>query len=290
MRAGYQALLSILFLVLTVLPIAAQSTREKSAATPHTPALKASVASQSVADNTVDRARIVADLSTHTVAISTSFAGTRVLLYGALVQTVEENKPRPGIVVVIRGPERKLKMHRKRRIGGIWVNRDERTFLHVPGYYAILSNGPLPSIAPGAILHKAGIGFDVLKHELMKNGLGFRTPAEAAEYADALIRIQRDKHLYQEDPNGVVMSGRYLFRAQFDLPANVPLGTYYAKVYLFREGKLLGTYEAPLTIEKRGFEQFVYDLAHQRPLIYGVAAVVIAIAAGFLADVVFRKS
>ena len=236
-----------------------------------------------------DTVGIVADLSTHTVAIRTDFAGTRVLLFGALVRSKEEKKARPGIIVVIRGPEREFRMHRKRRKLGVWVNSDERIFPKAPGYYAILSTGPLDKIALAEALRTAGIGFDELKEELIATGQGFTSKEEAAEYADALIRLQKKRRLYQENPQGVQMTGRYLFRAQFDLPANVPLGTYHARVYLFREGRLLGTYEAPLTIEKKGFEQFVYDLAHKQPLIYGVAAVVIAIMAGFLANAIFRK-
>ena len=236
-----------------------------------------------------DTVGIVADLSTHTVAIRADFAGTRVLLFGALVRSKEEEKARPGIVVVIRGPENEFRMHRKRRKLGVWVNSDERIFPKAPGYYAILSTSPLERIAPPKALRDAGIGFDELKEELIRTGRGFSSREEAAEYADGLIRLQRSRKLYQENPRGVQMTGRYLFRAQFDLPANVPLGTYHARVYLFRQGALLGTYEAPLTIAKKGFEQFVYDLAHERPLIYGVAAVVIAIMAGFLANAIFRK-
>ena len=238
---------------------------------------------------TGDTVGVVADLSTHTVAIRADFAGTRVLLFGALVRSKEEEKARPGIVVVIRGPENEFRMHRKRRKLGVWVNSDERVFPKAPGYYAILSTSPLEGIAPKQALRAAGIGFEVLKEELIRSGKGFTSPQEAAEYADGFIRLQMQRRLFQSDPQGVKMTGRYLFRARFDLPANVPLGTYHARVYLFRQGRLLGTYEAPLTIQKKGFEQFVYDLAHEKPLIYGVAAVVIAIAAGFLANAIFRK-
>ncbi len=236
-----------------------------------------------------DGAGIVADLSTHTVAIRADFAGTRVLMFGALVHTAEENKPKPEIVVVIRGPEKLFRIHRKVRKLGVWVNSNERTFPHAPGYYAILSTASLSRVAAHSELRKDGIGFDVLLEELAKMGEGFGSPEEAREYAAALIRLQKHRRLYQEDDKGVRMTGRYLFRARFDLPANVPLGTYQAQVFLFREGRLLGRYESPLTIEKRGFEQFVYDLAHRQPLVYGVAAVVIAIASGFAAAAVFRK-
>ena len=49
---------------------------------------------------------LVADLSQHLVAITTGFAGTDVLLFGA---TEGEGE----VVVIVRGPDRPVTMHRK---------------------------------------------------------------------------------------------------------------------------------------------------------------------------------
>ena len=234
--------------------------------------------------------QVVADLSTHTVAIRSDFAGTRVMLFGALVGTREEGKARPDLIVVVRGPSRTFKMHRKKRVGPIWVNADERIFRAAPGYYALLSSRPLKDIAPPERLQKRGIGFEALKEHLLATGEGFKSLKEAEEYAAALVRLLRKKGLYRADEQAVRFTGRYLFRATFDLPANVPLGEYEAEVYLWRDGRLLGKFSSVLEIEKRGFERFIYEMAHERPLLYGVAAVIIAIAAGFAAAAVFRKS
>ena len=63
----------------------------------------------------------VVDLDDHLVAITTGFSGTEVLLFG----TVDE----PGdVVVVVRGPTRPIRMFRKSRIAGIWVNTASMTF------------------------------------------------------------------------------------------------------------------------------------------------------------------
>ncbi len=237
----------------------------------------------------VDKPKVVADLSTHTVAIKTDFAGTRVMLFGALVGSSEEGKARPDLVIVVRGPSRTFKMHRKKRVGPIWVNADERIFRAAPGYYALLSSRPLEAIAPAERLQKRGIGFEALKAHLLASGEGFKDLKEAEEYARAFVRLMKKKGLYRTNPEGVRFTGRYLFRATFDLPANVPLGEYEADVYLWRDGKLLGKFSSGLEIEKRGFERFVYEMAHERPLLYGVAAVIIAIAAGFAAAAIFRK-
>ncbi len=234
--------------------------------------------------------RIVADLSTHTVAVKTDFAGTRVMLFGALVGSDEEGKKRPDIIVVVRGPSLPFKLRRKKRVAVIWVNADERAFRAAPGYYALLSSGLLENIAPAARLRSHGIGFEALQDHLLAAADGFKSIEEAREYARGFVRLMKKKGLYRVNDNGVTMTGRYLFRAQFDLPANVPLGEYEADVYLWREGKLLGKYSSPLNIEKRGFERFVYEFAHKQGLLYGIAAVIIAMAAGFAAAAVFRKS
>ena len=233
--------------------------------------------------------KVVADLSTHTVAIKTDFAGTRVMLFGAIVGTAEEGKKRPDLIVVVRGPSRKFKMHRKKRVGPIWVNADERIFRAAPGYYALLSSNILSEIAPAERLKKRGIGFEALKEHLLAAAEGFKDLKEAELYATAFVRLMKKKGLYRANDNGVNFTGRYLFRATFDLPANVPLGEYEADVYLWREGKLLGKFHSKLEIEKRGFERLVYAFAHEQPLLYGIAAVIIAIAAGFAAAAIFRK-
>jgi len=234
--------------------------------------------------------KIVADLSTHTVAIKTDFAGTRVLMFGALVGSDEEGRNRPDIIIVVRGPSQTFKMHRKKRAAVIWVNADERVFRAAPAYYALLSSGLLDDIAPAAKRKAHGIGFEALKERLLASGEGFRNLGEAREYAEGFIRLMKDKGLYRVNDNGVNFTGPYLFRAQFDLPANVPLGEYEADVYLWRDGHLLGKYSSKLEIEKRGFQRFVFEMAHRKPLLYGVAAVIIAMAAGFAAAAAFRKS
>ncbi|HHN72966.1 MAG TPA: hypothetical protein ENK13_02650, partial [Thermopetrobacter sp.] len=182
------------------------------------------------------------------------------------------------------------RIHRKKRVGPIWVNADERIFRAAPGYYALLSSNVLDEIAPATRRKARGVGFGALKEHLLASAEGFSNLGEAEEYAEAFIRLMRKKGLYRANDNGVNFTGRYLFRATFDLPANVPLGEYEADVYLWRDGRLLGKYSSRLEIEKRGFERFVYEVAHRQPLLYGIAAVIIAIAAGFLAAAVFRKS
>ena len=102
---------------------------------------------------------LVADLSDHLVAITTGFAGAEVLLFGA----VED----PGdVVVIVRGPKEDVVMHRKSRLGGIWVNTATMTFDEVPSFYAVAATRPLDEIAASSVLLRNQIGLDYLDIDL----------------------------------------------------------------------------------------------------------------------------
>src|ERR1700730_6096669 len=79
---------------------------------------------------------IVADLSSHSIAITTGFTGASVVLFGSIAG--------PGdVVVVVRGPEREVTVWRKGKIAGIWANTESVTFANVPSYYAVAASKPL---------------------------------------------------------------------------------------------------------------------------------------------------
>ena len=79
---------------------------------------------------------IVADLSSHLVAISSGFTGASVVLFGA-------TEGGGDIIAVIRGPERELTVWRKGKVAGIWVNAESMTFSNVPSFYAVAASRPL---------------------------------------------------------------------------------------------------------------------------------------------------
>src|SRR5271163_5213469 len=72
---------------------------------------------------------LVADLSSHLIAITSGFTGTSVVLFGAT--------DGPGdVIAVVRGPERGMTVWRKGKVAGIWVNAEAVTFAGVPSFYA----------------------------------------------------------------------------------------------------------------------------------------------------------
>ena len=78
-----------------------------------------------------------------------------------------------------------------------------------------------------------------------------------------------------------------LFSAAFRLPANLTEGDYNAQIYLTRNGTVIDEYETVIPVKKVGLERWLFNLAHEKPLIYGLMSLAIAIAAGWGASAIF---
>ncbi len=233
--------------------------------------------------------QIEADLTTHAINVETNFSGAKVALFGAVAGGSEdEDGASADIIIVVRGPKDTLHVRRKRRIAGIWINVDGASFRNVPGYYTVLTNRPIAEIASFNTLGELRIGVSSVKTGLLLASAG-EARKNAGDYIEAIVRILGRKKLYQETDGGITFIGKHLFRAEFELPANVPLGNYEADVYLFRNTQLVSQYTTRLGIEKSGLEQWIYSLAHDQPLLYGILSVLLAIAAGMAASAMFRK-
>jgi uncharacterized protein (TIGR02186 family) len=227
--------------------------------------------------------RLVATLSTSEVKIASNFTGTGITVFGAIER--DAGAPplteEPGIVVVVRGPPHTLVIREKERWLGLWINRNARTIPDAPAFYALHSNEALDAVASDAELSKYQIGL---------NNLALGVPgAPPDEFDAAFLRLKEQAGLYSEQIGTVVMPGAGIFQANVQIPANVPVGLYTATVYLFENGVLAARADSNFAIVKSGFEQFMFTLAHNRALFYGVATAVLALIVGWLAGVIFRR-
>jgi uncharacterized protein (TIGR02186 family) len=222
---------------------------------------------------------LVADLSNHLIAITTGFTGTSVLLFGAT--------DGPGdVVALVRGPTGRAIVRHKGRLFGIWVNADSMEFDEVPNFYAVASTRPLAELLTPEMAQRYGIGLD---------NLGIR-PADVASQAKsstmfgALMHIKVAENLYRPKPGKVVFLGGQLFRADFPFPANVPTGSYLVEILLVRDGKVASAQTTPLVVSKIGVGADVFELAHRYSAAYGAGAILIALLAGWLAHLAFRRT
>jgi uncharacterized protein (TIGR02186 family) len=221
---------------------------------------------------------LVADLSNHLVAVTTGFAGTSLLLFGA-------TQGEGDVVVVVRGPDRSETVRRKRRTLGLWVNRDSYAFAAVPSFYHVASSRPLKDIVSEQARRRLELGVETLRLPAQPR----QDPDRRPENREALIRQKQKLGLFPQAEGRVAFLGPRLFRTDVMFPSNVPTGDYTVTVYLVRDQEITTAQTTPLIVSKLGFSARVSDFALQHGALHGVFAVALSMVAGLAAGIVLRK-
>lgn len=229
--------------------------------------------------------RVVAALSQSRVQIDTAFTGSEILVYGAVVR--DAPPPRGdgelGIVVTVAGPERPVTVRRKARRFGIWVNVDSVEIEGAPSFYAVAASAPLASVLDETEDERFRISPGrALRGVMAAEGI------DPDEFGAALIRIRERTGAFQTADSRVALADGTLFSTEIRLPANLVEGTYAVRIFLTRDGEVRTRYDTAVLVRKVGLERFLFRLAHDRPLVYGLMSIAIAIGAGWGASAAFR--
>lgn len=226
-----------------------------------------------------NEAPLLVDISPQVIEVNSSFSGTTIILFGV--------KSLPGdIIITLRGPEAPIMVRRKRRVAGIWINRDSVAFRGVPQFYALASSRPINVILDINGLNRNQIGSD----HILLNTIWSRTSEEVSAFRKAVRRARTEEELYAPFIGEVVIIDDSLFRATLILPANLPIGEYVAQTLLVRDNEVLSQRESHLTVKKSGISAEIYNFAKGHGALYGLLAIAAALVAGWVGGVAFRKN
>lgn len=226
---------------------------------------------------------VVAGLSRDTIRITANFEGSEILIFGAVAREAPAPTGAPlEVIVTIEGPSLPVAVRRKARRLGIWVNTDAVEIDAAPSFYAVATTAPLNEV----LSQVEDLRYQItIPRAIRAVGLGVE---DQENFISALIRIREDEDLYQTLEGEVELRDETLFDTSIQLPANLVEGDYRTRIILTRGGNVLDVFEQDISVRKVGLERFIYNLAHDRPLVYGILSLAIAIAAGWLASAVFR--
>ncbi|WP_297770876.1 TIGR02186 family protein [uncultured Roseovarius sp.] len=227
---------------------------------------------------------VVLGLSSDKVAITATFEGSDILIFGA----VKRESPIPetplDVVISVSGPSQPVQVRRKERQFGIWVNTDMVDLDAAPSFYAVATTGPLDKVLSSTedLRHRVSIPRAI-------RSVGAASMVEDVEsFTDALIRIKRDQGAYQMREGAVVFDEQTLFRTAIALPANLTEGVYSTRIFLTREGRVVSQFETVIDVRKVGLERWLFTLSREQPMLYGLMSLAIAIAAGWGASAAFQ--
>ncbi|WP_347265671.1 TIGR02186 family protein [Paracoccus sp. (in: a-proteobacteria)] len=229
--------------------------------------------------------KIVAGLSREDVDITTRFDGSEIIIYGAVKRQTPIPPGEPlDVVVTVEGPAQAITVRHKERRLGIWVNTGRVGIGAAPSFYAVASTRPLVLVLTPEQDQRYRISVPLA----MRAFAGVADVPDVVPYTEAFVRLRQQDGSYRQDDGAVHLAEQTLFRADVRLPANLVEGAYSVRIFLLRQGMVIDTYRAPIEVRKVGLERWLYRLALERPFVYGIMSLALAIAAGWGASAGFR--
>lgn len=232
----------------------------------------------------VQAEEVVLGLSSDKVAITATFEGSDILIFGAVKRETAIPEIPLDVVITVAGPSRPVTVRHKARRMGIWVNTEMVLLDAAPTFYAVATTGPLDEVLSSTedLRHRVSIPRAI-------RSVGAASMAEDAErFVDALIRIRRDQGAYLLREGAVALDEQTLFRTAIRLPANLTEGAYDTRIFLTREGRVVSQFKTTIDVRKVGLERWLFTLSREQSLLYGLMSLAIAIAAGWGASAAFQ--
>ena len=230
--------------------------------------------------------RVIAALSQNVVGITATFTGSEIFVYGAVERTrlPDARDDALAVIVTVTGPAQPEIVRRKSNVFGLWVNVESVKINEAPSFYAVAASGPLEEI----LSHTEDMRHRISIERAVRTVGAASVTADPLAFQEAAIRLRRAEGVYAEAAGDVRIIGRTLFQTSVDLPSNLVEGDYEARVFLLRDRQVLDRFSTTISVRKVGIERFLYTLAHEQSLLYGLLSVLVALLAGWAASEAVR--
>ena len=228
---------------------------------------------------------IVLGLSKQEIGITAFFDGSEILIFGAVKHQSEASSEGDlDVVVTIASPRIPVTVRRKEKRLGIWVNVDALEVDLAPSFYAVATTRPFDEVVSQA----SDLWHQISVRQLIRAVSVPVAVENPEEFTEALVRVRENDGLYQTLSGAVILQDQTLFSTSVSLPSNLVEGAYTARIFLMNDGDVVSEYQTSIDVRKVGMERWLYNLAHERPVVYGLLSLAIAIFAGWAAAAAFR--
>lgn len=218
-------------------------------------------------------------LAADTINISTFYNGTTLEAKGTAPADVD-------VVLEVSGPKKDVHLKEKGKVlGFLWMNKTDVALENTPADYMIYT----PENSGKDIIGlQTGIGYQSLVKDIVINP---ETEDKAFIFAE-YVKLMEKAGVYAINKGAVkygpVTDGVKPFVATLIIPSKMSAGKYQVKAFAVQNGVVTDKMQTDLTIQLQGFPALISSLAYNHSLLFGIMAVVIAIAAGLLVGVLFK--
>ena len=219
---------------------------------------------------------IIADISENKINIDVGFKGAKLLFFGVIDEEGD-------VVVSVTGPRKKVKVRKKEKKMGIWLNTDTKIFFDVPSYYYVASTRPLKELRAENVLQINQVGLENIRFA------GAEEQEEREAWVNGIVKSMIKAGRYNPKHGIIKISDKKLFKTELNFSAELVDGQYLVDTLLLKSGDVIAARRSFINVSKSGYGEKIYKIANYNSLLYGIAAVLFAAIFGFIVHEISRR-
>ena len=220
------------------------------------------------------------DLSEDNVEIKTDFEGKEIIIFG-LLQNDHET------LLTIKGPSSKMKIQKKERYFGIWINNKQITYSKIPTLFFLSSSSKVDDILPNSVQINDDLNFDkILNNKTFDQNFIFEN--DQSIWNENFVRIKKRQLFYKEFEMKTFKNK--LFQTSVFFPPNTIPGIYNVDIYYIKNKTIMNKDQKKIIVKKTGIGSDIYDFARNNAATYGVFVIIFSILCGLIAATLFRRA
>ncbi|MEW5725200.1 MAG: TIGR02186 family protein, partial [Thermodesulfobacteriota bacterium] len=160
---------------------------------------------------------------------------------------------------------------------------------NLPHIFKVHSSKPLAQMLRPELIRKYGLSYEALEERMeLKLLKGEPEPDDREVMFDGFIRLKEKENLYKIAENRIQITKGRLFDHYFTFPDKAKEGDYVIESFTVKNGEVIGSSTDIVKVRKVGLTAWLYRLSQTQGVLYGIMAVVIALAAGLLVGIIFK--
>ena len=221
---------------------------------------------------------IIADISDNKINIDVGFKGAKLLFFGVIDEEGD-------VVVSVTGPRKAVKVRKKEKKMGIWLNTDTKIFYDVPSYYYVAATRPLEQLRAENVLRINQIGIKNIRFE----GAEEKEKEERNYWIEGIVTSMIEAERYNPKQGIIKLSDNRLFKTELNFSAELVDGEYLVDTLLLKDGSVVAARRSFINVSKSGYGEKIYKMSNNNKLSYGLIAVFFALVFGFLVHESIRR-
>ena len=219
-------------------------------------------------------------MSENNIEIKTDFNGREIIIFGLL-------KDNHDTLLTIKGPPSKMKIQKKDRYFGIWINNKQITYSKIPTLFFTSSTSNISEILPSSTLINEDLSFEkILKNKTFDQNFIFKNDQNI--WNENFVRIKKEQLFYQDFEMRIFKDK--LFQTSVFFPPNTIPGSYNVDIYYIKNKNIINKDQKKIIVKKTGIGNKIYNFANNNAATYGFFVIIFAILSGFIAATLFRRS